>query len=73
MLYALLLYAYPLGHCVLANLKIPGTCEKQHTKHSMRCARGAMRGALGSLIGGLPWCVELPQVMRGITFSAYGK
>ena len=33
----LLLYAYPLGHRVLASLKIPGTCENQHTEHSTRC------------------------------------
>ena len=34
----LLLYAYPLGHCVLANLKILGKYKKQHTKHGTRCA-----------------------------------
>ena len=49
-----LLYAYPLGHRVLASLKIPGTCEEQHTKHSTWCARGA----LGSLTIFVPLSME---------------
>ena len=34
-----MLYAYPLGHCIPANLKNLGKFEKQHAKHSVRCAR----------------------------------
>ena len=43
-----LLYAYPLSHCIPANLKIPGKTERHHTTVSVRCTRSAMRGARGA-------------------------